>query len=113
MRFSNLVQLVQRCIVFEALRAVILPIFRILPHQIKQEKNGRMLVIALVFTLTGCCACLSQLIVALIWLSLRSFFSLVVAIIRHPHCCRLFVALFAVGCCVATSRRARRARPSL
>ena len=51
MQFSNLVQLVQRGIVFEALRAVLLPIFRILPHQIKQEKNGRMLVIALVFTL--------------------------------------------------------------
>ncbi len=43
MQILNLILLVQLGIVFEArLRAVLLPILRILPHQIKQKKDGHM-----------------------------------------------------------------------
>jgi hypothetical protein len=43
MQILNLILLVQLGIIFKAcLRAVLLPIFRILPHQIKQKKDGHM-----------------------------------------------------------------------
>ncbi len=43
MQILNLILLVQLSIVFEArLCAILLPIFQILPHQIKQKKDGCM-----------------------------------------------------------------------
>jgi hypothetical protein len=43
MQILNLILLIQLGIIFKAcLRVVLLPIFRILPHQIKQKKDGRM-----------------------------------------------------------------------
>ena len=42
----------------------------------------------------------------LVWSSSRSFVELVVAIIDHPWCRRLFITLVTVGCCVAAGHRA-------